>query len=205
MTKEEDSTWLLVAGVLFLLWAARRATGEDTYTVPMPDYTRPEFDPHEVELEPRKTPATFEQMTGAYVRAYRNAMGEAPGNRLLAMLLAQSALETGQWQSMWEWNPANITTSAKRGFFRLKNPDGSVDIAHKYAPYPDAQTGASAHVLLLARKYPRALGAMLADAPETVVHELKAGKFFEADEGPYATTFAQLFNQFLPRLPGPVT
>lgn len=199
MTKSEE--WWLLGGVLFLLWVESRRKPGETYYTPMPDWTAPEFEPKEIEiLEPKLKPATFAQMQSAYVAAYRNVTGEVPSPHMLAMLLAQSALETGQWKKMYEWNPANITTQGKRGFYRLPG-----DTTHKYAAYPDAVTGAAAHVALLGRRYPKAMGAMLADAPELVAKLLKEGGFYEAPLGQYAQTLRALFDQFLPLMPGPVT
>jgi hypothetical protein len=212
--KKEDNEWLWVigAGVVIYLIGRKAESGASSFldnlfgfgqshTVPMPDWHQPEYSPTEIEiLSPKLTPSTFEEMLGSYVRAFKTVTGEVPSMRMLGMTLAQSALETGQWKKMWEWNPANITTQGKRGFYRLPG-----DSAHKYAAYPSADSGAAAHVGLLGRKYPKSMGLMLTATPAEVAAMLKQEGFYEAAAGPYAEQMTKLFDQFMPRLPGPVT
>ena len=209
--KDDEWLWLIGAGVV-IYFIGRRAESSATSflddlfgfggsrVVPMPDWQDPAYSPTEIEiLSPKRTEATFDEMLSSYMRAFKTVTGEVPSMRMLGMVLAQSALETGQWKHMWEWNPANITTQGKRGFYRLPGDP------HKYAPYPNRDTGASAHIALLAKKYPKSMGLMLTATPGEVAEMLKQEGFYEAPSGPYGDQMTKLFNQFLPRLPGPVT
>lgn len=205
--KQETELWTLggIIAVYLIIqngadfWENLFGTSSGDRVVPMPDRS-PANDPKAIELEPKLTASTFDEMLSAYMRGFRNVTGTPPSQHMLAMLLAQSALETGRWRHMYHWNTANITTQTPRGFYRLPG-----DTTHMYAVYPDGVTGASAHIALLARKYPRALGAFLADTPETAAHLLKEGRFYEADEDTYARGMRALFDEFMTKVPGPVT
>lgn len=208
MSKKEDELWALggILAIYFIIqsgadfWENLFGTSSGDRIVPMPDFTKPEYEPKEIEITPQLTPSNFGDMLAALTRAWKVVTGDAPPRHAAAMMMAHSALETGQWRHMYEWNPTNITTSKKRGFYRLPN-----DETHKYAPYPDAQTGWQAYLALLSKRYPKAFGAMLSDTPALVAALLKEGGFYEADQTEYAKTLTALFGQFLPKVPGPVT
>jgi len=199
---DRETLWL-GAGVLFLLWLeSRKKPGGESYTVPMPDPTRPEFAPHEIEItEPRKTPATFDEMASAFMQGYRDVTGEPPTTRVLAMFLAISAQETREWDAMWEWNPVNLTTVSKRGFFHIPgDPDGL-----KYAPYGNARQGAAATVKRFAEKFPKSFGLMLANSPEDVARMMRQEGFYTGPADAYARRVRAFFDKFAAGLPGPVT
>jgi hypothetical protein len=198
----KSNQWWLLGGVVFLLWLeSRKKPGGETYMVPMPDWTRPEFDPKAIEMPAQKTPATFEQMRSAFMRGYRDVTGDAPPDRVLLMFLAVSAQETDEWRSMWWWNPVNLTTIAKRGYFYIPNDPDHL----KYAPFPDARTGAAATVKRFAEKFPRSFGAMLASSPETVAQTMKQEGFYTGPADAYARRVRGFFDKFAAAMPGAVT
>lgn len=207
---KRDETWWLVVGVLGLLWLeSRKKPGGDSFYTPMPDWHAPEFAPKEIEIKtPKKTPATFDQMVSAFMEGYRDVTGDAPSMRTLALLLSVSAQETDEWRAMWEHNAINLTTTGKRGFFRLP---GAGDL--KFAPYPDDRTGASAAVAAFARKFPKSLGLMLTSSPEAVAAMMKQEGFYPTRPGEtaaqttdaYAKRMRHFFDKFSAGLPGPVT
>ena len=59
-------------------------------------------------VEPAKTPLTFEQAFAAMQQGILVATGIAPTTAALALALAKTALETGRWQSMWNFNWGNV-------------------------------------------------------------------------------------------------
>ena len=58
-------------------------------------------------VENKLTPLTREQAAQALSAAYRQLMGALPTAGVMALLLAQSALETGNWQKIHNFNFGN--------------------------------------------------------------------------------------------------
>ena len=56
----------------------------------------------------KQTPLTFEQARDALETALGNAIGGPPTVRTLALALAHTALETGRWKSLYNYNWGNI-------------------------------------------------------------------------------------------------
>ena len=55
-----------------------------------------------------KTPATVEEIGRALALAWLRLFGEMPSRASIALLLAQSALETSRWRSCYSWNLGNV-------------------------------------------------------------------------------------------------
>lgn len=64
-----------------------------------------------VYVEPRRTPLTFGQALSCMRQGIHIATGTKPNDPALALALAKTALETGRWQKMWNWNWGNIKAS----------------------------------------------------------------------------------------------
>jgi hypothetical protein len=75
-----------------------------------------------------RTPASASEVLGALV-------GAGVSQTAAVMLAAQSALETGGWAEMWNWNLGDITTNAD--YFILGSNPGH------FRPSDDLQSGAS--------------------------------------------------------------
>ena len=218
--KSDGEEWLAVGALALGAWWLTRGEGESgglfgwldklfgakpaTRFEPLPDWKLPEYQPTEIEITPKNTPASFGKMGLAYARGFRTIFGKKIPRHVLGMLLAQSALETANWgKGFWEWNPANITTARPRGFYMLPN-DASLprEQRHKYAPYPDAQTGAQAHIATLMRVHQPAWDLILANgSPEDVARSLKTTRFYESDAEGYAQGMRGEFDQIMRKLP----
>jgi hypothetical protein len=155
-------------------------TPSKSRTFPLPDpWSAP--GPVATEIPARLTPATEEAMVNAYRAAFNNSpLRRDPTKNELAMFLAQSALETGRWKSMYNFNPAFLTTST-RGYFKLHVPGQE---KYKYSAFTQAYEGTGAHVSWVMRNSPNAFLAATAGDPLAFARALKAAKFFEvtADE-----------------------
>jgi hypothetical protein len=225
VAKKKDNEWIWVLGIGAGVWLLTNAAqGElassgglfgwldklfgkkKTYMQPMPDWHQTEYQPTEIEIaSPKLIKSSLPKMGLAYARGFRTIFGKTIPRRTLALLLAQSAVETGNWKKgYYEYNPANITTTRQRGFYFL--PD---DIAlpreqrHKYAPYPDAQTGAQAHIATLMRVHVPAWELMLSDTgePEEIARELRRTGFFETDAARYGAALRGKFDEVMRKLP----
>ena len=56
----------------------------------------------------KKTPLTFDEVADAIPIAFQRSEGNAPSLLTVAKLLAQSSLETGNYQHMWNFNFGNV-------------------------------------------------------------------------------------------------
>lgn len=122
--------------------------------------------------------------------AYQDASGERPSPGALAMLAAQSAVETAGWKEMRRWNFGHITT--KTGpFFKLPN-----DEAHKYRIYRNAEEGARALAELLRDRYPGAWRLLGQDDVPTYAEALKARGYYETSPARYATALRSWYPSF---------
>ena len=225
MAKKKDNEWLWVLGIgvgVYLLEKGAMSAFEEggglfgmldrlfgkspTRFEPMPDWKQTEYQPTEIEIaHPRKLTATLPKMALAYARGFRVIFGKTIPRRTLALLLAQSAVETGNWKKgYYEYNPANITTTRARGFYFLPDDaDLPREQRHKYAPYPDEQTGAQAHIATLMRVHRPAWDMMLSDdaTPEDIARSLRRTGFFESDPEPYGKAMASKFDEVMRKLP----
>lgn len=108
---------------------------------------------------PQRTRATPEDMIHAIWQAHQDVIGGPCPVNLLELLVAQSALETGRWQSMWCFNCGNIRGHAPdgawtsiKGASEIENgKEVFYDVGpdNKFAAYRDAVDGARAFVRFL--------------------------------------------------------
>ncbi len=61
-----------------------------------------------VYVEPVKTPLSFDEAADAMRQGIFVATGVAASTPALALALSKAALETGRWQSMWNFNWGNV-------------------------------------------------------------------------------------------------
>lgn len=62
-------------------------------------------------VAPVKTPLAFEDAANAMRRALASVLGKDPEVSVLALALGKTALETGRWSSIWNFNFGNIKAS----------------------------------------------------------------------------------------------
>jgi hypothetical protein len=58
--------------------------------------------------EPLRTPLSFQQTEAAMRWALKSQIGREPRDVALALALAKTALETGRWNSIWNFNLGNV-------------------------------------------------------------------------------------------------
>lgn len=116
-----------------------------------------------------RTPASASDVLGALINA-------GLSQNAAVMAAAQSALETGGWQQMWNWNLGNVTTNGD--YYLL----GS-DTTHHYRPSDSLSAGAADFVGYLTNR-----GLIpYADAGDLAgyVSKLKSFGYFESDASAY--------------------
>lgn len=149
----------------------------------------------------------------AFLRAIRGGLetlsGKTPSNAHVAVLTAQSALESGRWRSMHRFNPGNIKASESYEYlycqFRCNEVIGGkvqwFDPPHpqtNFRAFMDLDTGVLDYLRFLKdrARYSSAWHAAEAGDPSLFVHALKNAGYFTADEAPYLRAVVSLFREY---------
>lgn len=149
-----------------------------------------------------------------YIAAVRSGLetlaGKTPSSAHVAVLTAQSALESGRWKKMHRFNPGNIKASENYEYLYCQFRCNEV-IAGKVQwfdpPHPqtnfrafmDLETGVLDYLRFLSQRtrYSQAWLAAEAGDPVLFTQALKRAGYFTADEAPYRRAVASLFNEYL--------
>jgi hypothetical protein len=156
------------------------------------------------------TPLDAKTVALAFRGAYETVCGTTPSNACLALLVAQSALETGRWKSIHCYNFGNVKASPDYyGYycqFRCNEViNGKVewfDPPHpqcNFRAFPSCEVGALDHIRFLAqrKRYAKAWEVAKVGMPLAFVEALKAAGYFTADAGPYARAVVSLWKEYL--------
>jgi hypothetical protein len=158
-------------------------------------------------------------------RAIRDAcarvFGVVPAGETLAILVAQSALETGHWRSMWCWNFGNIRGSFQGAWtsFRAGEIVDGREIfldagpTNKFRAYASAGAGAEDFVRFLGtatrpgqtNRYAAAWAAALRGDALTYALELGRAGYYTANREKYAATVRTLVDVMRATCVGVVT
>lgn len=142
------------------------------------------------ELDPVLTPTSIERARTLLAEAFRDVAGAEPTPAEVAMLAAQSALETGNWLKMRQGNFGFVTATPGDTFFRIQG-----DTTHTYRAYATLEDGAHDFVGLIARRFPKAWALLNSRDVDAYAHELKAGGYYEAPEAAYAAGMRRLYRE----------
>jgi hypothetical protein len=155
------------------------------------------------------TPLTREQAASALAAAYQQLAGARPTPGVLALLLAQSALETGNWQKIHNFNFGNAKAGADYPLivqFRCSELDEHGD-EHFFDPpdphcnfraYNDAASGALDYLKVLHNR-PTWWQGLHTEEPSRFVDALATPpKYFTANPQRYKGTVTALFESFRP-------
>jgi hypothetical protein len=160
-------------------------------------------------VENKLTPLTRDDAARALLAAYRELTGMLPSTAVLALLLAQSAFETGHWKSLHNFNFGNA--KAGPGYptivqFRCSEVDEH-GVEHFYDPpdphcnfraYPDATAGALDYLKVLRARPHWWQGLHTADPSAFVDALATAPKYFTGNVSVYKRSVISLFKSFFP-------
>ena len=161
-----------------------------------------------MKLMPNKlTPMTALEVLRAFRAAFSGLQGRTPSNSTLAILTAQSALETGRWKSMHCYNMGNIRppkgwTGSYCQFRCNEKINGQwvwfdpPSPGSNFLAFETAAEGAAYYMNKLAARWPEAWAAALAGDAAGFVHGLKQRGYFTADETPYRVGVKKLCAEF---------
>jgi hypothetical protein len=155
------------------------------------------------------TPLSRDEASRAFLTAYQQLTGKLPTPAVLALLLAQSAFETGHWKSLHNFNFGN----AKAGLtyplvtqFRCSEVD-ELGVEHFYDPpdphcnfraYNDAAAGALDYLKVLQNR-PHWWQGLHTGDPSAFVDALATPpKYFTGNPAVYKRSVVSLFQTFFP-------
>lgn len=164
----------------------------------------------------KRTPITSAQAVAILAAAYEQAIGRPPKPATLAILVAQSALETGQWSSMWLWNWGNIRGSYRGVSQSIKGANEIIDgkrvagpdVEAGFRAYPDAAAGAVDFVRFLGvdttpdngrpNRYADAWACAEAGDVDGYCRELSEAGYYTANVARYTMGVRALVEQYRP-------
>jgi hypothetical protein len=160
-------------------------------------------------VENRLTPLDRETAASALSVAYLLLTGRLPREKVLALLLAQSALETGHWKKIHNHNFGNVKAGAGYPLivqFRCSEVDENgvetfydpPDPHCNFRAYETAADGAVDYLKILQRR-PHWWRGLHTEDPSAFVDALATPpKYFTANPEKYKGTLASLYKGFLP-------
>lgn len=143
----------------------------------------------------------------AFQAAITKIVGTAPSNSMLAILVAQSALECARWVSMHCFNFGNIRPATGwtgdytqfrcnekiKGVWVWYDPPSA---GSNFVAFETATDGAEFYIRKLIEKWPEAWAAALHGDTAGFVHGLKQRGYFTADETPYRIAVQKMCTEF---------
>jgi hypothetical protein len=144
--------------------------------------------------------------------AWFKIFGTYPNNNQLALLWAQSALETARWKSIWCYNFGNIkkrwlpddgyTFTMFRCSEILNGKEEWFDPPHiqtHFKAYKSAIAGAEDYIRFVSgrKRYAKAWQEVLNGDPVAYSKELRAGGYYTASESLYTKGVVRLTTEFL--------
>jgi len=159
-------------------------------------------------VEVRLTPLTRLEATAALFDAYRRVTGNPPSTRVLALLLAQSAFETGRWQKIHNFNFGNAKADPSYPLvtqFRCSEVEQGVEVFFdppdphcNFRAYTSASDGAVDHIKVLQSR-PHWWSGLQTEDPSAFVDALATTpKYFTGNPVVYKHAVASLFDEFRP-------
>jgi len=160
-------------------------------------------------VENRLTPLDRAAAATALVTAYQRLVGRLPSEKVAALLLAQSALETGHWKSIHNYNFGNIKAGPSYPLivqFRCSELDGhGVETFYEppdphcnFRAYDTAAEGAVDYLKVLQSRPHWWRGLHTEDASAFVDALATPPKYFTANPTKYKRALASLYEGFRP-------
>ncbi len=156
----------------------------------------------------KKTPLTKEQAREALRKAFYALTGAPPSENVLALLMAQSALETGHWESMHHYNWGGLKAYSSWDGERTSYPCSEYIKGKKtryptgnkhciFRAYPNASEGAKDYLRILLRREDWKKGLLSGD-PQKFNAALsgKSPRYYTAKPSKYGHALKRLFHKF---------
>jgi len=160
-----------------------------------------------IELPDKLTPMSAADASKALASAYKRVTGAAADAKLLGLLVGQTALETGNWKSLHNWNFGNAKATSSDPYyqnFRCWEVVGGekvwYDAGHpacRFAAHPTAVDGAEHYIRVLKHR-PNWWDGLQTRSVEGFVDGLTKVPYayFTADKGTYSRVLAERMGQY---------
>lgn len=156
----------------------------------------------------RLTPLTRQDVAAALAEAYARVAGGPPSTRVLALLLAHTAFETGRWQKLHNFNFGNVKAASTFSFitqFRCSEVENGVeqffdppDPHCNFRAYSNAADGAADYIKVLQSRPHWWAGLQTEDPTAFVAALATSPKYFTGDPVAYKRAISSLFDEFRP-------
>jgi hypothetical protein len=154
------------------------------------------------------TALTADQATKAISDGYKKVTGFRPHKVVLGLLVAQSALETGNWKSIHNYNFGNFKASKSDKYIQYFGCGEVLDGVSQnfpagdphciFAAYPDAASGAAAYVQGLKNRANWWNGLQTKSVAGFIKGLTTPPKYFTADPTLYANVLQKQLNTYQP-------
>ena len=160
-----------------------------------------------MEVAATRTPISAQDLFEALAEVWPSIVGGTPSRQALLTLLAQSAFETGQWTSAFNYNLGGIkhVTGDGRDFFTSGCSEvvNGVNVPQTctFRAFATLSEGASDYLSFLHKRFANAWPFVEAGDPAGFVHALKSAGYFTGSENDYVAGVTRYFNQFDKTMP----
>jgi hypothetical protein len=155
------------------------------------------------------TPITAQDLANAISDVWASVVGGDPG-QAIPVFIAQSAFETGEWKSIWNYNVGNVAGSGPSGnsYTATANPTAggvtSAEAPHVWRAYDTLAEGVTDWLKVFAQGYPQSVAAAVkADIPgfiEGMFHGWgRDAQYFQAkgnDRANYQAGVQRFYNKY---------
>lgn len=159
-----------------------------------------------VEIPDRLTPLTAGQAAAALSTAYQRVTGAFPTQRILGLLVAQTAQETGRWQRLHNFGFGNLKASAANAYyqgFRCWEVVNGQTVWYeadnpmcRFAAYLTPEDGAEQYIRLLQKRPHWWNGLQTGTVDGFIAGLTTVPKFFTGDAGVYARNMTQFISEY---------
>jgi len=165
-----------------------------------------EFGAEQVEIADQLTPMSADEVAIAVSSAFKRLTGKRPSRKILGLLLAQWALESGNGRSIHNFNLTNIKRNSGDPYYQSFPCSEVIDgveqhftppnKACEFAAYLNATDGAEAYIRVLKRRPNWWNGLMTGDVEQFNIGLSTAPKFYTADPARYLNLLKDRYDRY---------
>lgn len=149
------------------------------------------------QIPDKKTPLAPDDAARYLAEAYQRVTGKRPKTNILKLLIAQSALESGNWQIIHNYNFGNEKASSSDAFTQVYSfNDDPTDPGAHYAAFLSPEEGAEHYVRTLTKREHWRKG-LETGKPLLFIEALSTPPvYFTADPAKYLATLVKLIDKY---------
>lgn len=168
-----------------------------------------EFGAEQVEIADALTPMSADEVAKAVSLAFKRLTGKLPTRKILGLLLAQWALESGNGRSIHNYNLTNIKRNSGDPYFQMFACSEVIDGVEQhfeppnkachFAAYLNPTDGAEAYIRVLKRRPNWWNGLMTGDVEQFNIGLSTAPKFYTANPEGYLRLLKDRYDRYWPQ------